>query len=645
MSIKTIRVLAIAGGLLTLIAGLLIGGGKWSPAPTGLPDAGQSASWLRQVTFLLNTGLGIIVLGALIRLAFLRESDGDELRTQELHTLRRVNGLAGLWSLANIFAGLFTLQYVLGLTFSDLFSPGIIGTYLLELAPSRSFIVAAIFALAIAFISAFVKSLNSVLLLVGLALAAIITPLLNSHSASLGDHSLAITSSVAHGIAMSAWVGTLWAITSDVRAGDQNVISRFSTLATIAVTVLVISGVAASYARLDSFSDLWTSGYGRLVVIKTILFLFIAAAAQQIRRSYDSGISLARLVSTELVIMAMAIGFGVALHGTPLSRAALELPSAAEEILGFAFPGAPTFISYVFGWHPEWTMLSASLVALALYLTGVRRLIRENVNWPIMRTVSFTLGIALVAWATSSGISKYAMISFASHMIQHMMLSMLAPIFLVLGAPITLALRALPTTSDHSIRNARQWIISLLHSRYAMFIGHPLIVLAIFTFGLYGMYFTPLFGSLMSSHTGHLFMEVHFLLSGALFAFIVVGVDPAPREIPAIARLLLVLVAISLHAFFAIAIMQSTVPIGNSWYSQVRPPWISNPLDDTYTGGGIAWAIGEIPSLVLMVLVAVQWARSDAKLAARQDRQADRDNDTELNAYNEYLAQLNKKSD
>ena len=230
-------------------------------------------------------------------------------------------------------------------------------------------------------------------------------------------------------------------------------------------------------------------------------------------------------------------------------------------------------------------------------------------------------------------------------MIQHMMLSMLAPIFLVLGAPITLALRALPTTSDHSIRNARQWIISLLHSHHAMFIDHPLIVLGIFTFGLYGMYFTPLFGSLMSSHTGHLFMEVHFLLSGALFAFIVVGVDPAPREIPAIARLLLVLVAISLHAFFAIAIMQSTVPIGNSWYSQVRPPWISNPLDDTYTGGGIAWAIGEIPSLVLMVLVAVQWARSDAKLAARQDRQADRDNDTELNAYNEYLAQLNKKSD
>ena len=224
------------------------------------------------------------------------------------------------------------------------------------------------------------------------------------------------------------------------------------------------------------------------------------------------------------------------------------------------------------------------------------------------------------------------------------MLSMLAPIFLVLGAPITLALRALPATGSEGIRNPRQWITSLLHSTYARFIGHPLVVLAIFTFGLYGMYFTPLFADLMSSHTGHLFMEVHFLLSGTLFAFIVVGVDPAPREVPAIARLLLVLVAISLHAFFAIAIMQSTVPIGNEWYSQVRPPWISNPLDDTYTGGGIAWAIGEIPSLILMVIVAIQWARSDARTAARLDRQADRDGDSELNSYNEYLAKLNKET-
>jgi putative copper resistance protein D len=190
--------------------------------------------------------------------------------------------------------------------------------------------------------------------------------------------------------------------------------------------------------------------------------------------------------------------------------------------------------------------------------------------------------------------------------------------------PITLALRAFPAQHDDTHRNPRSWILSLLQSRYSSFVSHPLFVLAVFTFGLYGMYFTPLFGTLMASHVGHLFMEVHFLLSGTLFAFVVIGLDPSPRNVPHLVRLMLVLVAISLHAFFAIALMQSATPIGNEWYSIVRPPWIENPLDDTYAGGGVAWAIGEIPSLLLMVIVAVQWARSEERVATRSDRQAER---------------------
>lgn len=642
MSLRLIRFVAIALAITTLFIGLLIGGGQWKPLPSGLPDAGQAASWIKQFTLLINTILGIRVVGQLTRLAFFVSADGSTLNHSGVSEMKSINRGAVLWSITNLLAALFTLQFVLGLSFADAFSPQIFGTYLLSLAPSRSFFIAAVLAFLVAFSSAVIKSLNSTLLLLGLAIAAIASPLLNSHSASLGDHSLAITSSVIHGLAVTLWVGGLWAIVRDIN--DIEVVKRFSKLASWSVSALLASGLAAAYARLDSMSDLWASGYGRLVVIKTLLLFSVALIARKIRTQYVIGISVQRLVTTELSIMAAAIGFGVALHASPMSRVAIELPSAAEEVLGFAFPPAPTILNVLSGWHPEWTMLTASILALVLYLAGMRRLRVHNIEWPALRTASFTIGIALVLWATSSGISRYAMISFASHMVQHMMLSMLAPIFLVLGAPITLALRALPTANDHSIRNPRQWITSLLHSRYALFIGHPIIVLAIFTFGLYGMYFTPLFGSLMGSHTGHLFMEVHFLLSGILFAFIVVGVDPAPRDVPPIARLLLVLVAISLHAFFAIAIMQSTVPIGNAWYSQVRPPWIDNPLDDTYTGGGIAWAIGEVPSLILMVLVAVQWARSDARTAARLDRKADRDGDADLTAYNDYLAKLNRET-
>ena len=277
-----------------------------------------------------------------------------------------------------------------------------------------------------------------------------------------------------------------------------------------------------------------------------------------------------------------------------------------------------------------------------MYLYAVRKLRLNEVSWPIGRTISFLIGISLLIWASSSGIAKYAMISFSAHMIQHMVLSMIAPIFLVLSAPITLALRTLPINSDSAQRNARDWLLAIVHSSYSRRVTNPISVLIIFTFGLYAVYFTPLFANLMRSHTGHVFMEMHFLLSGFLFAFVTVGVDPAPRVVPHWAKLMMVLIALGLHTFFALAIMQSTTPIGVDWYGQVQPPWMFNSLKDSYAAGGVAWAIGEVPTLILAIIVVYQWARSDTKLATRLDRAAQRDGDTELNSYNEKLARLNK---
>jgi putative copper resistance protein D len=228
-------------------------------------------------------------------------------------------------------------------------------------------------------------------------------------------------------------------------------------------------------------------------------------------------------------------------------------------------------------------------------------------------------------------------------MIQHMVLSMVAPIFIALSTPVTLALRALPAqkTSDH--RSAREWILAVLHSRYSQLITHPLVVLGVFTFGLYGLYFTPLFATLMASHTGHVFMEIHFFLSGLLLSYVVIGADPSPRDVPYWARLMIVLVGLSLHAFFAIAIMQSSEPIGVDWYIQVQPPWIPDLLADTTAGGAVAWALGEVPTLALLIIVAAMWSRNDTRLARQIDRSADRDDDADLKAYNEQLRSINNR--
>jgi putative copper resistance protein D len=622
---------------------LIYGGAAWAPLPEGIPDSGQATSWTLQFAILAHVILGLRVFGLLVTWTFLAPTSGETISRDGRSAVLHASSIAALWSLSAVIAGLATMANVLGVPFREVFRQGFISTYLMALPPSRSYIITALIALAIAIAGVFLVSLNSIALLAALAGAGIAAPLLNSHAASLGGHSLALTSSVAHGLAMSAWVGCLWAVSSFVKAKELKVVARFSALAATSVAVLAVSGIAAAYARLDSVSDLWLSRYGQIVVLKTIFFAVLMALAVQIRARLTSTGSLKKFLAAEIAIISIAIAVGVALHSTPMSRISLPLNSAGEEILGFAYPPPPSLSSIIFGWNPEWFMLTISLVAAALYTFGVIRIKQNQIVWSALRSISFMIGIGLVIWTTNAGISMYSKVSFEYHMIQHMILSMIAPIFIVLGTPITLALRALPAqkTSDH--RSIREWILALLHSGYSKLITHPLIVLGIFTFGLYGLYFTPLFATLMASHIGHIFMELHFLISGLLFSYVVIGADPSPRTVPYWARLMIVLVGLSIHAFFAIAIMQSGEPIGVDWYIQVQPPWLPNLLADTTAGGSIAWALGEIPTFLLLVIVAVMWSRNDTRLAKQLDRAADRDGDSDLKAYNAQLSALNDR--
>ena len=635
MSKNVTRIVFPTFALVGLTIGLFVGGSNWQPVAPGLPDAGPVITWLNQIAKLAFTFFGLIIFGQLIAITFIsRQANSTQI-------LKRISAFANIWALVALVVAITQMSYVLGLTAEDTFAPGVISTYLFDLTSSRGYVISAVIALMIAILILFVKSDNSMFLVVVLAASAISAPLLNSHAASLGDHSMALTSSIVHGVSMSAWVGTLFALLPLVKQNNAQAVIRFGSLAKWSVLALVISGSAAAYTRLDSFSDLWLTGYGQLVLIKVTLFILVLFLVNKIRINLAKNISVAKFLTFELSFLGLAIGFGVALQNTELSRESIPLPTAAEEVLGFTFPAPPSLTNYLFGWHPEWVLLTLTIVGLVLYLSSVIKLKRNGTKWPLGRTISFLIAALLLIWTSSGGISKYAMISFSAHMIQHMTLSMIAPIFLVLSAPITLLLRSLPTKTEVGSKNAREWILGLLNSGYAKVITNPIMVLVIFTFGLYGLYFTPLFGDLMRSHSGHVFMELHFLFSGFVFAFMTVGIDPAPRQIPYWGKLMMVLVALGLHTFFALAIMQTTVPIGIDWYAQVQPPWIYDLLRDNYEGGGIAWAIGEIPTLILAIIVAVQWARSDSKLAIRKDRAAQRDGDSELKAYNERLAKLN----
>jgi putative copper resistance protein D len=145
----------------------------------------------------------------------------------------------------------------------------------------------------------------------------------------------------------------------------------------------------------------------------------------------------------------------------------------------------------------------------------------------------------------------------------------------------------------------------------------------------------------MSSHLGHFAMQVHFLAAGYLFYWVVIGVDAGPKRLGYPARLILLMASLVIHSFFAVPMMMTEVPMVPEWYAVVTPPWLTDPLQDTRTAGAIAWGFGEIPTLVVAIVLGFQWARSDEREARRMDRRADLDGDSELTAYNERLARMN----
>ncbi len=306
----------------------------------------------------------------------------------------------------------------------------------------------------------------------------------------------------------------------------------------------------------------------------------------------------------------------------------------------------PALPPFTFGRGLEWSaepfFLVGSLVAIGLYGWAVVRLRRRGDKWPLGRCLAFLTGVLTVALVMCTRLNDYGMVMFSVHMVQHMIISMLSPILLLLGAPVTLTLRALPT-AGRGRRGPRELLVALLHSRYLRVITHPAFTIPLFIASLYALYFTPLFDLLMGSRAGHIAMMVHFLAVGLVFFWPIMGVDPGPHRPGYVMRILELFMGMPFHAFFGIALMMASQPMVKTF---THPPASLgvDALADQHAAGGIAWAFSEIPSVVVLIALVFQWYLSEQRVSRRKDRAADRDGDQELLAYNAYLASLQARS-
>lgn len=245
-----------------------------------------------------------------------------------------------------------------------------------------------------------------------------------------------------------------------------------------------------------------------------------------------------------------------------------------------------------------------ALGAAVLYAAGVRRVGRRGRRWPAARTAVFGAGVAaMVLSALGDDTAR-----FSVHAVEHVVLAMVAPPLLALGAPVTLALQA-------ADRPARTALLGVLHGRVATALAHPVTGGVVFGTTLFVLYLTPLFGWSLRSGAVHAAVHLHFLAAGCAFAWPLVGVDPLPRRAHPAARLLAVLLLVPVHAVLGLALLQVDEVLGGGGWS----------LDDQRAGVAVLWATGELFALALGAVVAVQWVRADERAQAREDRRLDAD--------------------
>ncbi|GAA3016642.1 cytochrome c oxidase assembly protein [Microbacterium aurantiacum] len=650
MKARTLRAVgpAILGtvALVVIVWALGFGGGA---AELSLDDAGPIARWGLPVAKLIVNLAAAGMVGVLVTALFTLRP-GEREFDVALDT-------------ASISAAVFTVAAgATGfLTFLSVFNPALdagpqfgaqLGRFLVELEVGRTWLITTVAGAALTVLTFAVRSWVSTFVVALLAVASLVPMGTQGHSGDDAFHHEAMMALILHIIGAAVWLGGLLLLIAVRPVLDQrripDVVARYSSIALAAFVLVAVSGTVRAAIGLQEWSAL-LSPYGAILGVKVIALIglgllgvwYRARLVGRMRESGAASRAFWTLIAFELALMGAASGAAAALARTPPPNPAPlpEIPTPAERLTGAPLPPELTIERWVTAWNVDLLWAVVAGFAVFFYLAGVWRLRRRGDAWPVYRTILWIAGMALLVWVTGGVINVYQDYLFSMHMVGHMLLTMAIPVLLVAGAPVTLAARAIRKRDDGT-RGGREWILWAVHSPAARVLTNPFVAAGLFIGSLWIFYYTDLFRWSLYDHLGHQWMIAHFLITGYLFVQSLIGIDPVPWRLPYAGRLLLLIGIMAMHAFFGIAIMMQSGLMVAEWFGAMGRTWGATPLEDQYIGGGIAWSIGEIPTLILAITVAIQWSRSDARETKRRDRHDDRTGEAELDAYNARLREL-----
>ena len=586
-------------------------------------------------------------IGALLMAAFAMNREKREFNL----ALDIAAGSAAVWAVASAGVGWFSFLtlYLQPISLDDRFG-ALLATFLTEIEIGQAWLWTTLIAAALTVLCFAVRNQTAVAFMAVGSIMGLIPMALLGHSGGTESHDAATSAIWLHIVFAAIWLGGLLTLVISARTLDTGrivpLLGRYSTLAIISFVVVAASGYVSAEIRVGTLGNLLTP-YGILVLVK-VGALGALGVFGAVQRRYLIGRMSASgnrkffwwLVTAELAFMGLASGVAAALArtATPKPEVVASADSGAtpaEILTGAPLPAPVTPLGLFTQWNFDLIWMLFCAFALFFYLAGVWRMKKRGDDWPMLRTVLWVAGILLLFYITNGGVNLYEKYLFSIHMLAHMTLGMMVPVLLVPAAPITLALRAIRKRDDGS-RGAREWIMLATHSRYFGFLSRPIVSALLFVASLWVFYYSPLFRWATTDHIGHQWMIIHFLLTGYLFVNSLIGIDPSPHRAPYPLRLLVLLATMAFHAFFGLSLMTGTGLLLADWYGSMG--WGIKAIEDQQAGGGIAWSVGEIPTVALAIAVAIMWSRSDERDSKRYDRKAARDGDAELEAYNAMLA-------
>ncbi|HHV21066.1 MAG TPA: cytochrome c oxidase assembly protein, partial [Propionibacterium sp.] len=448
----------------------------------------------------------------------------------------------------------------------------------------------------------------------------------------------AIIATVAAVVAIASAVAALVTVESDADAVRGR---RYGWTMAIAATVVVAAQVVVVWYELAGTHPLQTA-YG---VASTAVLIGWALLALRNWLGLRTGARTRTGLAADLAVALVLTGIQTAMAHMVPPRFLVPQGSAQINFLGYELDTAPTIATLILPGRPNLLFVTISVVAIVLYVGAHIILARRRIHWPIGRTIAWLLAFLLLLWVSSAGIWAYSGGTFSHHMLAHMTVNMLVPVLAVLGAPITLALRLLPTHASGHPTSARELLNAMVTWKPLEYLLHPIVIGINFIATPYAIYFSGLFEYLMRYHWGHQFMTLHFLISGLLFFGLLIGADRNPRELPHVAKLGFLFAAMPFHAFFAVILLSSDLVIGSNFYRGLDVVWMTDLVADQKLGGQYTWAMGEIPMLVVVIALVFQWFAQDSRDAKRQDRAMDEGLDDAHEAYNEMLRKLSERAD